>query len=243
MLRFEYISVSSGQFTLRVHHDGEFSKDKKQYIGGQVHYFDMCSDDHFYLVEMESMLEEIGLVNGSYDMWFCIVGDNLDNDLMPLETDEHVKIMLDLLVYQDFFNVYITTKDVGFDDFSFTQYELDEREERIGDIREETDTLNLNEEFGGYEGSGDEDDKQSFQGDLSNIDSSDSEVEITPKKIKTIPPPNPPTKVQITFERVRTIPPPNPPTEVKISPKKKRRIPLLILPIEPEKREGIPCLG
>lgn len=61
---------------IKVQHGGEFSENKKDYIGGEVNYFDMCSSRHFYTIDIESMLEEIGLHKGYYEMWFCIVGDD-----------------------------------------------------------------------------------------------------------------------------------------------------------------------
>lgn len=66
---------------------------------------------------------------------------------------------------------------------------------KIGEIREETETFNK-EVPDSVEGYRTEDDKQSFQGDLSNIDSSESEVQITPKRRRRIPPPNPPYRTR-----------------------------------------------
>ncbi|KAK1376466.1 hypothetical protein POM88_032659 [Heracleum sosnowskyi] len=58
-------------------------------------------------------------------------------------------------------------------------------------IREEREYGDEGEELP-KENEGVEDDKLSFEGDSSNVNSSDSEVEILPKKKKRIPPPNPP---------------------------------------------------
>ncbi|KAL1826513.1 hypothetical protein ACET3Z_004925 [Daucus carota] len=85
----------------------------------------------------------------------------------------------------------------------------DERVERIEQIREEreyggdghgeADGEGIG--AGGAEGKlkSDDDDKVSFQGDSSNLDSTDSEVDMLPKKQKKprrIPPPNPPYRTR-----------------------------------------------
>ena len=90
-----------------------------------------------------------------------------------------------------------------------TQYEEDERVERIEQIREEreyggdghgeADGEGIG--AGGAEGKlkSDDDDKVSFEGDSSNLDSTDSEVDTLPKKQKKprrIPHPNPPYRTR-----------------------------------------------
>ncbi|KAK1384294.1 hypothetical protein POM88_022029 [Heracleum sosnowskyi] len=100
--------------------------------------------------------------------------------------------MLDMLVYSNCLSLYTTAKDVeGMYDFSYTRYEEDERVARVSEMYDECEkkTEDVEEE-------GKEEDEVSFHGDSSNMDSSESEAEITPKKRRNIPPPNPPFRLR-----------------------------------------------
>ncbi|KAK1361238.1 hypothetical protein POM88_045712 [Heracleum sosnowskyi] len=76
-------------------------------------------------------------------------------------------------------------------DFSYTEYEEDERVARVSEMYDECE--NKAEDV---DDEGKEEDEVSFHGDSSNMDSSESEAEITPKKKRNIPPPNPPFRLR-----------------------------------------------
>ncbi|KAK1350638.1 hypothetical protein POM88_054627 [Heracleum sosnowskyi] len=142
---------------------------------------------------------ELGLELGQFCLWFCIPDTEIVQGLIPLVKSEDVESLSDFVCYSSCLNLYTTDSmiDFGsdFNDFSFTQFEEDERIERIEQIREEREYGDEGEELPKeYEGV--EDDKLSFEGDSSNVDSSDSEVDILPKKKKRIPPPNPPYRTR-----------------------------------------------
>ena len=77
-------------------------------------------------------------------------------------------------------------------DFSYTQMAIDQRIERIEDIRVEVEEkLNDTKEEVSAE-----DEQNSFHGDSSNMDSSESDCPKPKKKPKRIPPPNPPYRAR-----------------------------------------------
>ncbi|KAK1388110.1 hypothetical protein POM88_016288 [Heracleum sosnowskyi] len=191
--------ASSKYFTIKVHHGGDFNDDLNGYHGGEISYFDMCAQWHFNMYDMESMMMELGLELGKFCLWFCILDIEIVQGLIPLVKSEDVETLSDFVCYSSYLNLYTTDSmiDFGsdFNDFSFTQFEEDERIERIEQIREEHEYGDEGEELP-KEDEGVEDDKLSFEGDSSNVDSSDSEVDILPKKKKRIPPPNPPYRTR-----------------------------------------------
>ena len=80
--------------------------------------------------------------------------------------------------------------------FSFTQFELDERERRVGEMREEVEKSELKDADGACEKK-DADEPNSFIADTSNLDSTESEAPPVAKKRKRrIPPPNPPYRTR-----------------------------------------------
>lgn len=189
-------------FSIKLLHGGEFNKDFSAYIDGDCKFFDMCSLTRFRMIDLESMCKEIGIGEGSYDLWFAIPERELSVDgILPIDIDDDVHTMLDMLVYTKCLTVFTTAKDNSNDlnDFSFTQFDIDERVQRVESMIEECETEGKQKE-GEYEDEceGDEEkDDVSFEGDSSNMDSSESEVEISPKKKKRrIPPPNPPFRLR-----------------------------------------------
>ncbi|KAK1380528.1 hypothetical protein POM88_027272 [Heracleum sosnowskyi] len=191
--------ASSKYFTIKVHHGGDFDDDLNGYHGGEISYFDMCTQWHFNIYDMESMMTELGLELGQFCLWFYIPDTEIVQGLIPLVKSEDVETLSDFVCYSSCLNLYTTDSmiDFGsdFNDFSFTQFEEDERIERIEQIREEREYGDEGEELP-KEDEGVEDDKLSFEGDSSNVDSSDSEVHILPKKKKIIPPQNPPYRTR-----------------------------------------------
>ncbi|KAK1371369.1 hypothetical protein POM88_037461 [Heracleum sosnowskyi] len=180
-------------FTIKLEHGGEFDEKFESYVDGDTKYFDMCSLNNFHLMDLHSMCKELGIGEGSYDLWYCIPGRALDVEfVIPIDEEEDVASMLDMLVYSNCLSLYTTAKDVeGMYDFSYTQYEEDERVARVSEMYDECEkkTEVVEEE-------GKEEDEVSFHGDSSNMDSSESEAEITPKKRRNIPPPNPPFRLR-----------------------------------------------
>lgn len=167
----------------------------------------MCSERQFGLTDMESMLTKIGLVvdkNRTSCRRILSLVTELVKGLLPIVSNDDVSSLVDFTCDSRCLHVYSTYNVIDyrgdfekfhdFGDFSFTQFDDDARIERIEDIREECGYV------GEAEGELDktiyeeEEDKISFQGDSSNLDSTDSEVEKWSKKKKIIPPPNPPYK-------------------------------------------------
>ena len=72
------------------------------YVGGEIRYFDMCEVVDFCLIDMESMLTELGLVLGEFCLWFCIPDTELSKGIMPIVTDEEVASI-------SVFNAYLDT--------------------------------------------------------------------------------------------------------------------------------------
>ncbi|KAK1354528.1 hypothetical protein POM88_047784 [Heracleum sosnowskyi] len=194
-----YVAASSKYFTIKVHHGGDFDDDLNGYHGGEISYFDMCAQWHFNMYDMESMMTELGLELGQFCLWFCIPDTEIVQGLIPLVKSEDVETLSDFVCYSSCLNLYTTDSMIDFGSdfnyFSFTQFEEDERIERIEQIREERGYEDEGEELP-KEDEGVEDDKLSFEGDSSNMDSNDSEVDILPKKKKRIPPPNPPYRTR-----------------------------------------------
>ncbi|KAK1371345.1 hypothetical protein POM88_037437 [Heracleum sosnowskyi] len=180
-------------FTIKLAHGGEFDEKFESYVDGDTKYFDMCSLNNFHLMDLHSMCKELGIGEGSYDLWYCIPGRALDVEfVIPIDEEEDFASMLDMLVYSNCLSLYTTAKDVeGMYDFSYTQYEEDERVARVSEMYDECEkkTEVVEEE-------GKEEDEVSFHGDSSNMDSRESEAEITPKKRRNIPPPNPPFRLR-----------------------------------------------
>lgn len=143
------------------------------------------------------MLSELKLVLGRYDEWSCIPEVSLSEGILEIENEEHVQGWLNLFLYSKCLDVYTTEWGEGEQyDFSLTQLGLDEREEKINEIREECEEIrNGNDEEKSEEGDVDEADKLSFHGDESNIDSSESEADLVSKR-RRIPPPNSPYRTR-----------------------------------------------
>ncbi|XP_074343713.1 uncharacterized protein LOC141687377 isoform X2 [Apium graveolens] len=150
------------------------------------------------------MCVEVGLKKGDFDLWYCLPEVELSVGLMSIENEEHVGNLTDMLVYTKLLRVYATARtfrnwNCEWDDFSFTQLLVDEKEKRVSQMIDEAEDhiVPIEKEDEDVPAQGeDEEDNDSFQGDNSNLDSTDSEVEKTPKKKKRIPPPNPPYRTR-----------------------------------------------
>lgn len=146
---------------------------------GKVALFDMCTCREMTLNELAVMFTQLGLVLGSYDVWFLLGGNTLcENSLIPIKNDVDVAVMLDQIIYGNLFVLYTTEKDYhdygSWYDFSFTQFQEDERIERIDGIRIESKNVNVDDIT--EEPLEDGEDVLSFHGDSLNLDSSDSDI-------------------------------------------------------------------
>ncbi|WOH08228.1 hypothetical protein DCAR_0727665 [Daucus carota subsp. sativus] len=54
-------------FTIKVHYGRRFDDNMDSYVGGEIRYFDMCEVVDFCLIDMESMLTELGTSNKRQD--------------------------------------------------------------------------------------------------------------------------------------------------------------------------------
>lgn len=192
--------VGSEFFSLKVFYGGEFDATFEHYNSGDVVYFDYISRFDLSLTGLKEMLEEIGLEKESFDVWLQLPGRELhSSSIMPLQTDGHVKMFADLVEgYSTLLNIYILTTFDGLDyDFSFTQYELDEREKRVEEIREECEKEHVEEkvEQQSRPGEDTEEEQLKYYCDTSNIDSTETDAP-PPRRRRRIPPPNPPYRTR-----------------------------------------------
>ncbi|KAK1392472.1 hypothetical protein POM88_011528 [Heracleum sosnowskyi] len=168
-------------------------------LGGQVAYFDMCSVFKLKLVEIEAMLGQVQCSTQTMDIWLLTNEVEMCHDnLIPIETEKDLGIIIDMVdCNYKFIRLYMTSNSPTFDDeawdFSFIQMVIDDRIQRIEDIRDEVEG-NVNEVV--EEDTEDEEEKQSFHGDSSNMDSSESDCPKPKKKVRRIPPPNPPYRAR-----------------------------------------------
>ena len=134
-----YVTKYSMHFTIKLHHDEDLDESLTTYIGGKESYFNNYSIKRFYLMDLKSMCSELGMKNGTYDLRYCIPQNSLEDGMMPIENDDNVLTFLDLLVYSTILEVYTTHRKFSelnceWDDFSFTQFIEDEKEERVGEM-------------------------------------------------------------------------------------------------------------
>ena len=182
------------------------SDDPKCYTGGNVDYVDYCCVDEMSLLEISSMLKEVGSVSGAPFYWYKLSGTSMDS-FYELQCDADVLEMCHLVtgIYVD---VYVSTMlpvvaslphlstqnidyadeqydfsqpEVHFRDFEFvdtTQNEIRDKEQ----IKEMfgsdcTDNEDSDYEFSGSEDSVSEDgDYEAFHSDNSNRDESDDDL-------------------------------------------------------------------
>lgn len=145
----------SGFFTLKLHFGGKFEDHCSKYVGGQVAYFDMCSTFKFKLNEIDDMLGQVGSSTQIVDIWLLSNESEMcQENIIPVETEKDVEIIITLVECNyNFIRLYTTLNTPAYDnedwDFSFTQMDIDDRIERIEDIRVEVDaTMNEVKEEG-----------------------------------------------------------------------------------------------
>ena len=189
----------SPYFTLKLHYGGYLNEDCTAYVGGEIAYFDMCSVTGLDLFEIDAMLGEVGCSSQSMDLWFLTNEHEFcAANINPIETNRDLEVVKTLVECNyKLVRLYTTPNGPGLDgefaDFSFTQLAIDQRIERIEDIRVEVEAAVRDE---GLETVQEEEEKLSFHGDSSNMDSSDTHLPKSKKKKRRIPPPNPPYRAR-----------------------------------------------
>lgn len=91
------------------------------------------------MLDLDSMCKEIGIGEGSHDLWHAIPEKELCLDaICPLNFDNDVQVLLNILVYSNCITVFTTAKDMCYDmsDFLFTQHAIDERVQKVVDMME-----------------------------------------------------------------------------------------------------------
>ena len=110
---FPQITGDSIYFSLKVHHGGFFTDNFEEYTGNNVDYFDMCSVNQFCMVDVESMLSDLGLKLGGYDLWSCIPENKLSQGILEVENEDQLEVLVDLLVYGKCMVFYTTERAEG----------------------------------------------------------------------------------------------------------------------------------
>ncbi|KAL1811569.1 hypothetical protein ACET3Z_021634 [Daucus carota] len=204
---FEHLyTVGPRFYSLKIHYGGDFDESFETYNGGKYTYVDYIPRKEQNIVVLDEIMQELGLEKGFYSIWYHLPQTRLHNtNMMLLETDgdvEHFDAML--VSYSHICTLYVTVTNLSFQefqDFSFTQFELDERERRVGEMREEVEKSEPKDADGACEKK-DADEPNSFIADtsnldISNLDSTESEAPPVAKKRKRrIPPPNPPYRTR-----------------------------------------------
>ena len=107
-------SEDSKFFTIKLHHHGDFDENLNSYVGGEVSYFDMCSQLEFGIADLESMLNEVGIFLGKFCLWYCIPNTELDQGLLPIKDNDEVDSMIVLLCYSKCMNLYTTDNVIDY---------------------------------------------------------------------------------------------------------------------------------
>lgn len=110
---------------------------------------------------------------------------------MSVDNETDVEIMLDISVYINCLLVYTSSRDRSKEkyDFLFTQFEIDEKVRRVEEMRDDCEKRGEKVMTEGAEDSEEDQGIVSFHSDSLNMNFSESDVEITPKKKRRIPPP------------------------------------------------------
>ncbi|PWA43786.1 transposase, MuDR [Artemisia annua] len=90
-------------FCLKINHGGAFtSHPKVRYIGGKVNWIDTIDSERFSVVEVATMMQELGYENGSsgMDFFYKLPNSDLDNGLRKLETDNALELMTHVSKYK-----------------------------------------------------------------------------------------------------------------------------------------------
>lgn len=191
--------MGSDFFTIKLHYSGELDEKGEHYNGRKIAYFDMCWRKYLTLGSLQKMLSQSGLELGNVSLWYLLPQVPLRGEnLKPVETENDVEMVGDFIdSYSNKVKMYATISNgisgAVYYDFPFTQYELDERERRVEEIREECDVI------GNVPRAGDltAEEPIGFFPDTSNVDTTETETApLRLKRRRTVPPPNPPYRAR-----------------------------------------------
>ena len=135
----------SPYFSIKLQYGGHFNTEFSEYVGGDIAFFDMCSVEGLCFFEIDAMLGEVGCSTESMDLWFLLneLVFNATN-IMPIETERDLDLIKTLVESNyKLVRLYTTPNGPGLDgenwDISWTQLAIDQRIERIEDIRVEVE--------------------------------------------------------------------------------------------------------
>ncbi|KAL8106586.1 hypothetical protein AgCh_023373 [Apium graveolens] len=187
--------VGSEFFSVQLFYGGDFDERLEKYDGGSVAYFDYIPRDKTSLSGLEELFRVLDLEN--FRIWFLYPGLPLHHTNITLvESDEDVENFTEFVdMYNEIFTMYTTNSSGVYGlcdyDFSITQLALDEREQRVEDMRQDDEKENVLPSQGVDHNSGDE--PVDFHADTSNLDTTESEAPVARRR-RRVSPPNPPYK-------------------------------------------------
>jgi hypothetical protein len=78
-------------FCLKINHGGAFTNPPKiRYKGGKVNWIDTIDSDVFSIIEINTMMKEMGYENSSFEYYYKKPNSDLDNGLNKLFSDQDV---------------------------------------------------------------------------------------------------------------------------------------------------------
>ena len=69
--------------------------------------------NHLCMLDVESMLSDLGLKLGRYDLWSCIPENKLSQGILEVENEDQLEVLVDLLVYGKCMVFYTTERAEG----------------------------------------------------------------------------------------------------------------------------------
>ncbi|GJV88076.1 mutator type transposase [Tanacetum coccineum] len=95
-------------FCLKINHGGAFTPPPKiRYKGGKVNWVDAIDSDVFSVVEVNTMMKEIGYEKPSFDYYYKEPKNDLDNGLKKLSSDQDVLQMLKYVEKYKVIDLYV----------------------------------------------------------------------------------------------------------------------------------------
>ena len=99
-------------FSIQIHHIGEFSNPPDRvYKFGNIDHVDLIDCDNFTMRVMVKILAELSLGNNKQLLFthFRVPGLNLDDGLVPLMSDQDVKVLLNFVPRYKEIDVFVET--------------------------------------------------------------------------------------------------------------------------------------
>ena len=99
----------SNYFTLKIHHGGIFTKSPgRRYVDGTIDYVDFVDIDVFSVHELDTMVREIGYVEGQTLYYHFLIPEvELDFGLLPLGNDGDVHVLSNYVEKNNLLSIYI----------------------------------------------------------------------------------------------------------------------------------------